>query len=102
MDERAECRHPPHGEQWDETCTVHDAPARRRDGFGSEAESPMAILDPEHSHPVLIIEDEDELRDVLLVACELHGRTAIGVSGADEALDRLRGGLRRVSSSSTS
>ena len=54
----------------------------------------MAILDPEHTHPVLIIEDEDELRDVLLVACELHGRTAIGVSGADEALDRLRGGLR--------
>ena len=54
----------------------------------------MATPDPEHNHPVLIIEDEDELRDVLLVACELHGRTAIGVSGADEALDRLRGGLR--------
>jgi hypothetical protein len=24
----------------------------------------MAILDPEEAHPVLIIEDEDELRDV--------------------------------------
>src|SRR5262245_42884889 len=54
----------------------------------------MTAIDPEGSAPVLIIEDEDELRDVLLVACELHGRRAIGVAGADEALDRLRGGLR--------
>ena len=54
----------------------------------------MTNSDPEATRPVLIIEDEAELRDVLIVACELHGRTAIGVGGADEALDRLRSGLR--------
>jgi CheY-like chemotaxis protein len=54
----------------------------------------MTNSDPEATRPVLIIEDEAELRDVLIVACELHGRTAIGVGGADEALERLRAGLR--------
>jgi CheY-like chemotaxis protein len=54
----------------------------------------MTLPAPDASHPVLIIEDDDELRDVLIVACELHGRRAIGVPGADEALDRLRSGLR--------
>ena len=54
----------------------------------------MTALGSDASRPVLIVEDDDELRDVLIVACELQGCTAIGVSGADEALDRLRGGLR--------
>lgn len=44
--------------------------------------------------PVLIVEDDDELRDVLIVACELNGRPAVGCASADEALAKLRGGLR--------
>ena len=54
----------------------------------------MKASDPGAGHPILIVEDEAELRDVLIVACELQGRAAIGVPSADEALARLRGGLR--------
>jgi CheY-like chemotaxis protein len=46
------------------------------------------------SHPILIIDDEDQMRDVLIVACEILGQAAIGVSSADEALAQLRAGLR--------
>jgi CheY-like chemotaxis protein len=45
-------------------------------------------------HPVLIIEDNDELRDVLVALCELQGWAAVAVSGAEQALAHLREGLR--------
>jgi two-component system, chemotaxis family, chemotaxis protein CheY len=59
--------------------------------------SPVARAMPTSSHtdrPVLIVEDDDELRDVLIVACEMNGHAAIGCASADEALAQLRGGLR--------
>ena len=46
------------------------------------------------THPILIVDDDGELRDVLLVLCELRGRRALAVPTAEEALARLRDGLR--------
>jgi CheY-like chemotaxis protein len=43
---------------------------------------------------ILIVDDDRELRDVLLVLCELRGRQAVAVPTAEEALARMRGGLR--------
>jgi len=44
--------------------------------------------------PILIVDDDRELRDVLLVLCELRGRQAVAVPTAEEALTRMRAGLR--------
>jgi len=60
-------------------------------GVTGEAMSDGELVE---QHPVLIIEDDAELREVLVIACELQGRRAVGASGADEALARLRAGLR--------
>ena len=46
------------------------------------------------SRPVLIVDDDGELRDVLLVLCELRGRAAVAVPSAEEAMTRMRDGLR--------
>jgi len=54
----------------------------------------MERVAADRSRPVLIVEDDDEVRDVLIVACELHGYPAVGVPSADAAMERLRAGLR--------
>src|SRR5262245_60474560 len=44
--------------------------------------------------PVLIVDDDGELRDVLLVLCELRGRPALAVPSAEAAMASMREGLR--------
>jgi len=44
--------------------------------------------------PVLVVEDDDELRDVVLVMLELHGYRAVAAANGDEAMALLRAGLR--------
>jgi CheY-like chemotaxis protein len=69
--------------------------ARTRMGrFLQNTGTPMIDPVTDDAHPVLIIEDDDDLRDVLVTACELNGYPAVGVANAFTAMDRLRAGLR--------
>ncbi|HEV7732774.1 MAG TPA: response regulator [Candidatus Binatia bacterium] len=44
--------------------------------------------------PILLVEDDTELRDVLTVLLELNGYEVVGAADGIEALTLLRGGLR--------
>lgn len=46
------------------------------------------------AHPILLVEDDVELRDVLIVLLELNGYAVVGAADGVEALTLLRGGLR--------
>jgi CheY-like chemotaxis protein len=46
------------------------------------------------SHPILIVEDDTDLRDVMTVMLELNGHEVIGAADGVEALALLRLGLR--------
>lgn len=46
------------------------------------------------AHPILLVEDDVELRDVLIVLFELNGYVVVGAADGVEALSLMRGGLR--------
>ena len=50
--------------------------------------------DRRHRHAVLLIEDHDDLRDAFVTLAEGHGLEAVACRDGQEALTRLRDGLR--------
>jgi len=50
----------------------------------------VAGPDGQRRHAILVVEDDDHLREVLLQAATLEGYEAEGVSSAEDALDRLK------------
>ena len=48
----------------------------------------------EHHHTVLLVDDDEDLREAVAILAVTHGVNAIAVAGADDALSRLRNGLR--------
>ena len=54
----------------------------------------MEAATSEHHHTVLVVDDDEDLREALAILAITHGLDAIAVAGADDALARLRTGLR--------
>jgi len=48
----------------------------------------------EGGHQILLVEDDDELRDVLVVLFEMNGWEVVAAANGDDALGHLREGLR--------